>query len=164
MFGSSLRARPVIVVAVVAGLIVTGGVAWAQWRLSGSGKASATAGTVTNLQMTAQPLPNAPLYPGKRTALSVTVHNGNSFPVLVTLIQAGSGPVTADAAHRTAGCLTTGVSLITPALAVSWPIPARADETFRVSNAVTMTNASDSACRGATFTIPLAATGRSNAA
>ncbi|MFC3991829.1 hypothetical protein [Actinoplanes siamensis] len=163
MLGSSLRARPAIVVAAVAGLAVSGGIAWAQWRLTGSGQATGTAGTVLGLRLSGQPSPQEPLYPGKLTALSVTVHNDNRFPVLVTTIRAGAGAVTADAAHRAAGCVTTGVSFAKPATAVAWPVPSRSSATFRVSNAVKMTNASDSACRGATFTVPLAASGRSDA-
>lgn len=150
-----------LVVTIAAALVTSGGIAWAGWRLTATGRASATAGTVLALQLSGRP--EAALYPGRRSALYVTIRNENRFPVLVTRTAAGPGPVVADPAHQAAGCRTTGVSLIKQTNTVSWRILARSTGTFRVTDGVRMSNASDGACVGATFTVPLTATGRSDA-
>lgn len=161
MLRTSSRRRSVVATAVAGMMVVTGGAAWAAWRLSGSGSSTTTAATVLDLRLTARPRPNAPLYPGARTDLAVTVENRNPFPVVVTVVQAGPGPVTVDAAHRDAGCTTTGVSPTRGASAVSWPVPPKTSASFLLLDAIQMTNASDSACQGGTFTVPLTASGRS---
>ncbi|MEV0897703.1 hypothetical protein [Actinoplanes sp. NPDC049802] len=164
MLGSSLRARPVLVTCLVATtLATTGGAAWALWSLDGLGVTSASAGEVIQLQVTARPRPDNPLYPGARSALSITVRNDNRFPVLLTTVRPGTGPATVDAAHENAGCATTGVSLTKSSFPVVWRIPAQRSATFALSNSITMSNASDSACQGATFTVPLTVTGTNDA-
>ncbi|WP_211353757.1 hypothetical protein [Couchioplanes caeruleus] len=49
--------------------------------------------------------------------------NRNDFPVRITSISPGGGRVTADPAHRDAGCLQTGVLVSADVLAVSWKVP-----------------------------------------
>lgn len=154
--------RRALVAGVVAGtLVATGGAAWAVWRLTGFGSSSTTASSAIDLRLTAKPRPDRPLYPGARTDLTVTVENPNPFPVVVTAVHAGSGPVTVDAAHRAAGCVNSGVSPTRGRSAVSLPVPARSSASFLLLDAIQMTNESDSACQGATFGIPLTASGRS---
>jgi hypothetical protein len=160
---TSSRRRSLVATAVAATLVATGGAAWAAWRLSGAGTASTTASSALDLRLTARPRPDKPLFPGARTDLTVTVENPNPFPVVVTAVHAGSGPVTVDAAHRTAGCITTGVSPTRGLSATSLPVGARSSASFLLLDAIQMTNDSDSACQGATFTVPLTASGRSGA-
>jgi hypothetical protein len=160
---SWLRARPVFAAAVVAALTATGGAAWALWRITGSGGSAMVAGSAVELRLTARPRPDVPLYPGAKTDLKVTVRNDNPFPVLVTSVRPGSGAVTVDGPHAATGCHTTGVSLTRSAFSVTWSIPARSSREFLLSKAVQMTNASDSACQGGAFSVPLSASGRSDA-
>ena len=163
MLRSSKRARPVIVAAVVAALTATGGAAWAFWHLAGTGSVTASAGSAVDLDLSARPRPESPLHPGAATDLAVAVRNDNRFPVLLTGVTAGSDPVTVDAPHRAAGCLTTGVALTQRVFSVAWRIPARSSRNFLLLDAVAMTNASDSACQNGTFTVPLTASGINDA-
>ncbi|GAA0416483.1 hypothetical protein Aca07nite_08870 [Actinoplanes capillaceus] len=164
MLGSSLRTRPAFVAGlVVATLAASSGAAWALWGLGGSGVSSAAADEVIQLQLTAQPRPNNPLFPGARSALSITVRNDNRFPVLITTVRPGTDPITVDTAHGDAGCTHTGISLTKSTFSVVWRIPAQRTSTFSLSNAITMSNASDSACQGGTFTVPLVANGTNDA-
>jgi hypothetical protein len=155
------RRRALVASAVAGTLVATGGAAWAVWRLNGGGSASATASSAIDLRLAAEPRPDRPLYPGARTDLAVTVENPNPFPVVVTAVHLGRGPITVDAAHRAAGCVNSGVSPIREQSAVSLEVRARASASFLLLDAIQMTNESDSACQGATFGIPLTASGRS---
>ncbi|GGN17290.1 hypothetical protein FHR83_005006 [Actinoplanes campanulatus] len=163
MLTTSRRTRPLLAAAVAAVVATTGGAAWAVWRITGAQTGASAAQISADLRLVAHPSPAKPLYPGAKVTIEVTVHNDNPFPVLVNTVRPGSAPVTVDAAHRNAGCLTTGVSLTKAFYSVTWRIGANTEKSFFISNAVTMTNASDSACQGATFTVPLAASGRSDA-
>ncbi|GIF36547.1 hypothetical protein Axi01nite_08580 [Actinoplanes xinjiangensis] len=158
---SFLRARPLVPFAIVAILVGTGGAAWAIWRLEGSLTSSMAVGSAIDLEIIGNPRPNRPLYPGAKSDLRVTVRNDNTFPVLVTSLDRG-GAVTADQTHRTAGCVNTGVSLTASGFSVTWRIPGRSTREFLLGQAVRMTNESDSACQGASFTIPLTASGHSD--
>jgi len=158
----SRRSKAVLAVAGALALLVNGGVAWAYWRISGTGTTAATAATVANLQVSGASYPDLPLFPGARGGLVVTVKNPNSFPVIVKRVMPGPGPVTADEAHRSAGCNQNGVSLVRNSFSVSWPIPANSQKIFPISNSVAMSNASDNACQGATFSIPLSVSGTSS--
>lgn len=155
--------RGALVATVTAGALAAGGAAWAVWRLTGFGNSATTASSAIELRLTARPRPDKPLYPGTRTDLTVTVENPNPFPIVVTAVHAGSGPVTVDAAHRAAGCADSGVAPTRGRSAVSLPVRARSSATFLLLDAIRMSDASDSACQGATFTIPLTASGRSGA-
>ena len=124
---------------------------------------STLVGSAIELKLTAAPRPNVPLYPGKVSDLRVSVRNDNSFAVRVTSVGPGPGTTTVDTAHRIAGCVTTGVVLTAAHFPVGWRIPARTTKEFLLLNAVRMTNSSDSACQGGAFTVPLTASGRSDA-
>ncbi|MEU4618914.1 hypothetical protein AB0G04_02885 [Actinoplanes sp. NPDC023801] len=160
---TSSRRRTLVATAVAGALVATGGAAWAVWRLGGGGSSATTASRALDLRLTAIPRPDAPLYPGARTDLAVTVENPNPFPVTLTTVHAGSEPITVDAAHRAAGCITTGVSPTRGLSAVSLSVGPRSSASFLLLDAIQMTNDSDSACQGATFTVPLTASGRSGA-
>ncbi|WP_433792074.1 hypothetical protein [Actinoplanes sp. CA-252034] len=162
MLTSSLRARPVIAVATVAALLMTGGAAWALWQVTGSQAATTAAQNATDLRLVGRPDPNRPLYPGVRVDLAVTVHNDNPFPVLVNVLRMGNSPVTADPPHRDAGCIVTGVALVTSPMTVTWRVNPNTKKDFILTEGLTMSNDSDSACQGAAFSVPLTASGRSN--
>ncbi|MFC7527846.1 hypothetical protein [Actinoplanes sp. GCM10030250] len=93
----------------------------------------------------------------------MTVRNDNPFPVRIGSVRPGNGTTMVDETHRNAGCIVTGVSLTATGFSVIWRIPAKASKEFLLVNAIRMTNNSDSACQGATFSVPLIASGRSDA-
>jgi hypothetical protein len=141
-------------------LVTTGalgaGVAFAVWTVGGSGTGTATATSAANLT-TSVATTSAQLYPGISGAnLYLTVNNPNPFPVTVTSVNA-NGAAVPDAGHA-AGCVTTGVTFTTQA--TSQTIGANASLSFTVPG-VSMTNASDNGCQGATFTIPVTFTASS---
>ena len=157
------RGKVILSIAAAAAVIVNAGVAWAYWKLDGAGTAAAVAGSAVGLQLHGRSDGSKPLYPGGTTDLTVTVINNNDFPVKITSVAAGAGDVTADAAHRDGGCRTTGVVVSSDVLDVAWEVPENTTDVFTVPGGLMMTNSSDSACQGATFTIPVRATGVSNA-
>ncbi|MBL7254933.1 hypothetical protein [Paractinoplanes lichenicola] len=154
------RKAKVLTAAGVASALVASGAAWAAWRMSGQARATATVGTVIPLRGKGVLPFGAALYPGTKTRLRVQITNDNSFPVAVYRVAQGSTPVEADAAHAAAGCVNTGVVLVRPSYPVAWNIGPRKSSIFQIDGAVKMTNASNSACQGATFTIPLLLTGK----
>jgi hypothetical protein len=153
-----IRRRPkfVLAAATVIAIVATGGAAWAQWNFTGRGKASVNAGTAIELLVSAVPQPNSPMYPGARTDIYVTVTNPNTFPIRVHALKPGAGPVTVDAAHASAGCVHTGLSVVNPTYGVSWYVAKNTSRVFGLPEGIRMTNESDSACQGATFKIPVA--------
>jgi hypothetical protein len=155
----SRRSKAVLAIAAVTTVAVNGGVAWAYWRISGNGSASVSAGSAIELQVSAVPQPNSPMFPGAKTDIYVTITNPNSFPIRVHAVKPGAGPVTVDATHASAGCVHTGVSVINPTYGVSWRVGRNTSRVFGLPDGIRMTNESDSACQGATFTIPLAVVG-----
>lgn len=158
----SRRSMAILVTASAVALAVNAGVAWAYWRISGTGSTSASAATVANLRVSGASYPDVALYPGARGGLAVTVENPNSFPVIVNQVLSGPAPITADAAHQSAGCDQHGVSLAKNAFNVSWSIPKNSQATFVISNSVLMATSSDNACQGATFSIPVTVSGTSS--
>ena len=131
--------------------------------LIGEGTGVAVAGTVVELKLTGRSDDSKPLYPGGTTNLTVTVANQNDFPIKITSLTPGENAVTADPDHRDAGCRNTGVVVAQDVMVVSWEVPKNTIGVFTVPDGVRMTNSSDSACQGATFTIPVRANGVSNA-
>jgi hypothetical protein len=157
------RGKVILSVAAAAAVLVNAGAAWAYWSLHGDGDAVAVAGSAIELKLQGRSDDSKPLYPGGTTNLTVTVTNQNNFPVKITSLSPGPGSVAADPDHRNGGCRTTGVVVAEEVITVAWEVPKNAIGVFTVPDGVKMTNSSDSACQGATFTIPVRATGVSNA-
>jgi hypothetical protein len=132
------------------------GVAFAVWTVGGSGSGTATATSAQPLT-TSVATTTAELYPGITGAnLYLVVNNPNPFPVTISSVNA-AGAAVPDGAHA-AGCVTTGVSFTTTS--ITQVVPASGSSTFTVPG-VSMTNASDDGCQGATFTIPVTFTATS---
>lgn len=141
-------------IAAVAAFGVAG--AFAAWTVGGGGSGSATATSAQNLT-TSVAATSAQLYPGITGAnLALTVNNPNPFPVTITSVNA-NGAAVPDAAHA-GGCVTTGVSFVTTA--TTQTVPANGSSSFSVAG-VSMSNASDTGCQGATFTVPVTFTATS---
>ncbi|SDT76737.1 hypothetical protein [Actinoplanes derwentensis] len=162
MLGIPRRAQ-IIAAGLVTASLSIGSIAWASWRLAGSGNSTATAGSVVELRTAGHAQPDTALYPGAITGLLITVANDNGFPVRVTTVRPGSGRISIDEKHRSAGCHTSGVALTEQFFNVSWAVPARSEATFLLPESIRMTEDSDSACQDATFRAPLAVIGRSDA-
>jgi hypothetical protein len=157
------RSKVVLGVAATAFIVVNAGVAYAFWKLSGDGTATAKAGSALELTLSGVSDDNKPLYPGGTSNLSVTVANDNDFPITVNTLSPGTSRAQADETHRRSGCTTTGVIFTKDVHQVSWTVPKNSVGVFRVADGIQMTNQSDTACQGATFTIEVQATATSAA-
>lgn len=155
----SRRGRAVLAVAILGAVTVNAGAAWAYWQHSGSGTASGAAGSVIALQASGTPVNGALLYPGVRRNLRITVTNSNSFAVRITQIRHAATPTIVDSAHAANGCVNSGVRLTAVLYSVTRVVPRNGTTSFDLANAITMTNESDSACQGASFTVPILVTG-----
>jgi hypothetical protein len=135
------------------------GLVYAAWTSSGTGSGYAKAGTaqaLTTVDVSAST--TATLYPGSSGNVLIKISNPNPYPVRVTSVT-GNGPITADTSHP--GCTTTGVTF-TNQTGQSIDVAANADTQTTLTNAASMSNASDNGCQGAVFTIPVALSGNSN--
>jgi hypothetical protein len=143
---------------------VGGGVAWAAWTASGTGTGTAQAGKSINLRTAATTTSGTALYPGAKGDLKVRVVNDNGFKIQITTVARGEGDVTASQPHHGNGCAgaATGVS-IPSVTAESWIVNANTTQEFTLADSVSMSNASHTACQGATFTIPVVLIGLSSA-
>ena len=148
------RRRIIAVVVGIAGALAATA-AFAAWTVGGGGTGTATATSASALT-TSVATTTAALYPGiTGSDLYLTVNNPNPFPVAITSVNA-NGAAVADAGHPT--CTTTGVTFTTTA--VTQTVPASGQVSFTVAG-VAMSNASDTGCQGATFTIPVTFTAAS---
>ena len=149
-----------VVVAVVIGLMATGAI-YAAWNTSGSGNGYAKAGTASALTIgDASASTTADLYPGSTGSVKLKVTNPNPFAVRITTVakQTG-GTITSDKGAACNG--STGVTF-TDQTGLALDLAAGATNTFTLTGAVAMSNASDNSCQGALFTIPVDVTGASN--
>jgi hypothetical protein len=142
-----------LVIATAGALAATA--AFAAWTVGGGGTGTATATSAQNLT-TSVATTTAQLYPGITGAnLYLKVNNPNPFAVAITSVNA-NGAAVPDAGHP--ACSTTGVSFANTA--VTQTVPANGSSSFTAAG-VSMTNASDTGCQGATFTIPVTFTAAS---
>src|SRR3954464_14775441 len=148
------RRRVVALVIATAGALAATA-AFAAWTVGGGGTGTATATSALPLT-TSVATTTAALYPGiTGSALYLKVNNPNPFPVAITSVNA-NGAAVADVGHAT--CSTTGVTFTTTA--VTQTVAANGQATFTAAG-VAMSNASDTGCQGATFTIPVTFTAAS---
>jgi len=97
--------------------------------------------------------------------VAATISNPNPYSVHVSSIALGA--VTVDAAHS--GCNTSGsVTVTSPQnnASAGWAVPAKSggvngSAIVDLTNAISMSNAANDFCQGATFTVALTATGAS---
>jgi hypothetical protein len=147
---------------VVAGVLAlaAAGIGVAAWQTSGSGSAYAKAGTASALTLSdAAAFTTGDLYPGATGAAKIRVTNPNAFPVRITSVAKQAAAVIAS--NKGAACdASTGVSF-TDQTGLTIDVAAGATATVTLTNAVAMSNASDNACQGAVFTIPVDVTAAS---
>jgi hypothetical protein len=143
--------------AVFVGVALAASIAFAAWTTGGSGSGYVAAGSeqdLTTLSVAAST--TSLLYPTGSADVKVKINNPNTYKVLVTNIDNGTGSIlSGDATCDT----SNGVSCANQA--GSWTVPASGTLTVTLTNAASMSNASVNACQGKTFTIPVDLTGSS---
>jgi hypothetical protein len=139
------------------------GVAIAAWTTGGSGSGQASAGTAASMTISAG-TPSTSLYPTASADVAAVVSNPNPYKVHVSSISLGA--VTVDGGHS--GCNTGSVSTTSPQdnSGSGWDVPAKSGGVngslnVDLANAISMSNAANDSCQGATFTVALTATGTS---
>lgn len=154
------RRRALLVVAALATGVIAAGIAIGAWSVSGSGSGYAKAASGSALTLSdASASTTADLYPGATGSVKLRVTNPNAFPVRITTVT-GTGAVTSD---KGAACdAATGVTFSNQS-SLALDLAAGATTTFTLSGAVSMSNASDNACQGAVFSVPVSVTAISNA-
>lgn len=150
----------VAAVAFVAAL-VAGGRAFGYFTASGVGSGAITAADATGALTVSPGVASADLHPGAGGEVALTVANASPTPVrlaaLVLDTGRGSGGFSADAGH--AGCVNADLSFESQDNdGAGWLVPARVGSTdgtlsLRLADAVSMGEAADDDCQGATFTI-----------
>lgn len=156
------RKRLVRVGALLVGVSVIG-VAVAAWTTGGSGSGQASAGSAGSMTISAG-TPSTSLYPTASADVAATVSNPNPYKVHVSSISLGA--ISVDGGHS--GCNTASLSVTSPQSnsGSGWDIPAKSGGVngsldIDLANAISMTNAANDSCQGATFTVALTATGAS---
>jgi hypothetical protein len=149
-----------VALAVLAVAVVAVGVGLGAWSLGGTGNGSAKATTASNITLAdASAFTSADLYPGATGNLKLRATNPNPFPVRITAVS-GNGTITSD---KGAACdASTGVTLANQT-GLTLDLAAGQTATLTVTNAVSMSNSSDTTCQGAIFTVPVSLTAVSNA-
>jgi hypothetical protein len=148
--------RKVTVGALALGVTMAATVAFAAWTATGSGNGYAQAKTavaLTTIDVSAST--TAQLYPGATGDVLIKITNPNPYAVTVTGL-AGAGAITSNKGATCDGA--TGVTYTAP-VAPSLAVAAGASTQFTLTGAVAMSNASNNACQGAIFTIPVTLTG-----
>jgi len=148
--------RKLIGVALVVVVGGAAGLAFAAWTASGTGSGaaqatSAQAVTYSNGTTTAQ------LYPTGSGDLVISVHNPNAYKIQITDV-AGNGTITVDAGHS--ACNAASVTF-TDQHSLTKTVAASTTVDVTLTGAVSMSNAANDSCQGATFTVPVSVTAAS---
>jgi hypothetical protein len=152
------RARLTVALALVAA-VIAGGVTFGSWAVgSDPGNGYAKAKSSTNLTLSdASASTTAQLFPGGTGDVLVKVTNPNPFAVTITSVK-GAGAITSD---KGAACdAATGVTY-TNQNSLSLSLGAGATQVFTLTGAASMSNASDTTCQGAVFSVPVTLTATS---
>src|SRR5581483_2262494 len=131
--------KVLVATGVVLGSALATNLAFAAWNSTGSGSGSAQATTAKALTTTAAST-SAQLFPGAIGDLKITIKYDKG-----SACDASTGVTFTDQHIQTLD------------------VPASSSATFTLANAVGMSNASDNACQGATFTVPVSLVGASHA-
>ena len=155
------KKRLIAIVALATGVSIVG-VAIAAWTTGGSGSGQASAGSASSMTISAG-TPSTSLYPTASADVAATISNPNPYKVHVSSIALGA--ISVDGGHS--GCNTASVTVTSPQTnsGSGWDVPAKSgvNGTLDVdlANAISMSNAANDSCQGATFTVALTATGAS---
>lgn len=153
------RTRAILSIAAAAAVVVNAGAAWIYWRVTGSETGHWANGTVVQLALRARSDQNHPLQPGQTGNLTITVTNDDDFPIRITTVAPGVGKAIADTEHRERGCTDPVVRLTRDRFVVSWEVPRNTIGAFTIGGALAMSPSAAPSCTGATFTLPVQASG-----
>jgi hypothetical protein len=149
--------RRVTLASIGVGVAMAASIAFAAWTTGGSGSGYVAAGSTQNLTtLSVAASTTSLLYPTGSADVTVKISNPNSYKVLVTNINNGTGSIVSGNATCDA---SNGVSFTNQA--GSWTVPAAGTLTVTLTNAAAMSNASVDACQNQTFTVPVALVGAS---
>ncbi len=155
LFTSVVRRLGVMGTVATAVVAVAAGTAAAYWITTGTGTATAQAGTAQNPTTSAVAVTSGLLVPGGSGDVFIKVNNPNAYAVRLTAVT-GNGTITAAGGSGT--CTTTAVTFASQAPTSNNTIAAGGSATFTFSGAVAMGSNPDNGCQGATFTIPVTVT------
>ena len=152
--------RKMAVISAATGVLMAAGIAFAAWTATGggSGYAKATsAQPLTTVDVSATT--GATLYPGATGDVELEIDNPNPYPVRVTDVSQ-DGSITVDVGH--AAC-DVGSITFTDQTGLTLDVGAETSEPFTLSGSIEMGATATDDCQGATFTVPVALSGVSNA-
>ena len=151
------KRKLIVGAAVLLTIVVSGGVAYAQW--SGSATGTGRARATTSVEATINPADGAPdLYPGFADGdVSFTVTNPNAFAITYTDMTAGTVTSTDET-----NCPAANVT-VEPATELSLASPPGASGTLSIADVVTMSADAPDGCQGVSFNIALTLTGEQSA-
>lgn len=154
-----MKFRKSAVFASVVGGSLVAGIAFAAWTADGTGDGYAQAKSAEAVStVDASGSTVADLYPGSTGDVKISIANPNPYAVRVTAID-GNGAITSSSA----ACNTGGHGVTFADQTGTWDVPAGSTGTeFTLDDAVSMSNASDPACSGASFTVPVSITAASH--
>lgn len=147
--------------AVVAAVLIGGGVAVATWSASGSGTGSALAYTAQPVTVDAVALSSsaASLYPGGPAGnVYFTVANPNPYAIKVTNIAWGT-PVSTDPTACPSSVISVDASAPTSGLSISIPADGTSP-TEQVNGVLDLASSATDACQGNGFNVPVTLTGQ----
>jgi hypothetical protein len=150
--------RKVAVIAVAVLAFGAVGIAFAAWTASGTGSGAAQA-TSAQAVTYSDGTTTAQLYPTGSGDLVISVNNPNGYKIQITDV-VGNGTITADAAHATAGCNASSVTFADQH-SLTKVVNAATTADVTLTAAVSMSNAANDFCQGATFTVPVSVTAAS---
>jgi hypothetical protein len=147
--------KKIAIIAVVMGVMLVAGVAFAAWTASGSGSGQASSRTAQTVTVTAA-TGAADLYPGANGAVYFTLTNTNPYSITFDTATVGTITSSNPAACPSANVVTgpgpfTGLSLQVAANATSG--------TLSIPNAVSMLHSATDGCQNKTFTVSLTLSG-----
>lgn len=151
-----MRNRMVQVAIIAAAFCLSAGTAYAYFTSSGSGSATASAGSLRPVTIEATTgTPGTPLLPGGTGDVTLTVDNPNSFDLTVVSVT-GTGAITA--VGNPACTEHSGVSFNPPSSPDLLIVPGT--NHLDLAGSAAMSTASSGSCQRATFSIPVTITVR----
>lgn len=144
-------ARQKLAALALAGLVLGGGVALAQWSATGVGRGGVLAGTPVDVTVTGGEAP-ADLYPGATGDLAAELDNPNAYAIRFTSVAGGSVTPSSPSCPSNAVALVPGpVDLVVPAGADDHPAV--------LDDVVAMDRSAPDGCQAVTFAIEVDLTG-----
>jgi hypothetical protein len=151
-----MRNRIVLLAIIAAAFCLSARIAYGYFTSSGSGSATASAGSLRPVSIEAiAGTPRTPLLPGGTGDVILTVDNPNSFDVTVVSVT-GSGAITA--VGNPTCTAHSGVTFNPPSGPDLLVVPG--PNHLDLARAAAMSTTSSDSCQGATFSIPVTITVR----